>query len=151
MFLPFLLKCFISWTLPYNPTKCSIQVPQWLSPYNCSICSVCFLIHLQKALLDTAKKLWLQGTFNLHPRPDSLHWASLFSRFLPLVRCSFQLLLLAHFGAALLALRTSHCHYESTLCPLPLTNPLYLSYLFSSLCLHIPRKSQFYSITKSSA
>lgn len=111
---------FYSLNFTLHQTKCSAQVSQWLSPFNSFVCSQYIS---KKDFLDAVVKLCLKGTFFLstQARYSSLHQPSVFFCFLPLMFCSSLLLLLGHFGAAVLAMRPATVTL-STLCQLSPTS-----------------------------
>lgn len=97
----FPLKCFTCWTFPYTQTKCSMEpLPMAFIPF----------------VLDTSAKGWFMWSgkslaardFIPPPRPDTiLYFSVVFSGSISLMSCSSLMLLLAHFGVALLAVGTA--------------------------------------------
>lgn len=124
-----------------------ISSPNGSHPTSSSICSICSLIHLQKNLSGTVEKLWLQGTFNLYPRPDTIFFfiVVLYFPLLSVFWCSVasaSSLWCRSLAVGLVSMSQLHAHFLWLTPSLP---PLLL------LSAHFPGKSQFYSATKSSA
>lgn len=103
---------------------------------------------------DAVKKLVKQALHPFHSRPYAIlyiHPLSSVPFWCSVALCYFFLLFFFFFWCNIFSNETSNCHPKSNFCLLSLTDPLCLSLFHSSPCSKLPRKTQFYSISKSSA